>query len=91
MYRVCLKYCPPWPEEMGNRTIKTKLFIERYIQYNLFEPIILIVKGVFKTYRVLSHTDVFNRKIVKNLRKFSRNTDFLNFEELSGCENGLIV
>ena len=28
---------PPWPEKMGNRTIKTKLFMKRYIQYDLFE------------------------------------------------------
>ena len=29
---------PLWPEEMGNCTIEIKLFIEKYIQYDLFEP-----------------------------------------------------
>ena len=40
---------------MGNRAIKTKLFIERYIQYDLFEPInvdfVMQIEGAVADFR----------------------------------------
>ena len=48
-YSVYRKYCPPWPEKMDSRTIKVRLDMKRYIQYDSFESKIVIVKCVFLT------------------------------------------
>ena len=69
IYRVLRKYCPPWPEKMSNLVIKCRLHIERYIQYDLFEPKKMIMKCLFSTWRTIYYMYDFSRNIVEKYPK----------------------
>jgi len=50
---------PPWPEKMSNVIVKSMLYVERCIQGDLFEPIILIVKCIFWTWLIIFYMYVY--------------------------------
>ena len=76
---------------MSNLVIKCRLHIERYIQYNLFEPKKMIMKCLFSTWRTIYYMYDFSRNIVEKYPNFSQNAPFSDFEHVYGYINDLIV
>jgi len=75
---------------MSNVIVKSMLYVERCIQDDLFEPVILIVKCIFWTWLIIFYMYVFSRKIEGKQQNFSKNTLFPYFEQLYECKSGLI-